>query len=251
MSLTRADSALKASALFAPAAVVPPPAGGFTTNDAFGVYHAWSAQSGDQVNPINSVIGTLAVLWDMAADVDTVNDARWKAKFSVNPNAVQQLSFAASASPYIYAYYPTTATPIPIVRNEELTLVDAQIQLGLGNFSNAITLINTVHQQAGGFSAPLTIAADYVDVRNALLKEQRISTILEASEDRTIALRMYGMATVSDTTWNATSGPDAAAVAGATAALGAPPVDLHTLVDPPPSTEADGRGGNYTLACTP
>jgi hypothetical protein len=62
---------------------------------------------------------------------------------------------------------------------------------------------------------------------------------------------MYGMATVSDTTWNATSGPDAAAVAGATAALGAPPVDLHTLVDPPPSTEADGRGGNYTLACTP
>jgi hypothetical protein len=90
-----------------------------------------------------------------------------------------------------------------------------------------------------------------VAVRNALLKEQRISTILEASEDRTIALRMYGMATVSDTTWNATSGPDALAVAGATSALGSRPVDLHTLVDPPPSTEVDGRGGNYTLTCSP
>jgi starch-binding outer membrane protein, SusD/RagB family len=249
-ALTRADSAAHASALFNPGALTTPQSGGFT-DDAFGVYHSWSAQSGDQLNPINGEIGTLAVLWDMVADVDTVNDARWHAKFAVNPNAVQQSSFAASASPYIYAYYPTVATPIPIVRNEELTLVDAQIQMGLGNLSNAITLINDVHQQVGGFSSPLVIAANYVAVRNALLKEQRISTILEGSEDRTIALRMYGMATVSDTTWNATSGPDAAAVAGATAALGAKPTDLHTLVDPPPSTEADGRGGSFTLACTP
>jgi hypothetical protein len=248
-ALTRADSAMHASALFSPAALTTPAPGGFT-DDAFGVYHSWSAQSSDQVNPINGEIGTLAVLWDMVADVDTVNDARWHAKFAVNPNTVQEPSFAASASPYIYAYYPTVATPLPIVRNEELVLVDAQIQLGLGNLTTATTLINDVHQQAGGFATPLTIAADYVDVRNALLKEQRISTILEGSEDRTIALRMYGMATVSDTTWDATSGPDAAAVAGATAALGAKPVDLHTLVDPPPSTETDGRGGSYTLTCS-
>src|SRR5580704_687522 len=250
-ALTRADSAINASALFSPTSLTPPAPGGFTTGDAFGVYHAWSAQSGDQVNPINDVVGTMAVLWDMVADVDTVNDVRWKNKFTVNPNAVQQLSFAASASPYIYAYYPSTGTPLPIVRNEELTLVDAQIKLGLGQFAAAITLLNDVHQGAGGFASPLAIAANYVAVRNALLKEQRISTILEASEDRTIALRMYGMATVSDTTWNATSGPDALAVAGATSALGSRPVDLHTLVDPPPSTEVDGRGGNYTLTCSP
>ena len=204
-ALTRADSAINASALFDPGALTTPAPGGFT-DDAFGVYHAWSAQSGDQLNPINGEVGTIAVLWDFVVDVDTVNDARWHAKFSVNPNAVQQSSFAASASPYIYAYYPTVSTPLPIVRNEELTLVDAQIQLGLGNLANAITLINDVHQQAGGFASPLAIAANYVAVRNALLKEQRISTILEGSEDRTIALRMYGMAAVSDTTWNATFG---------------------------------------------
>jgi starch-binding outer membrane protein, SusD/RagB family len=249
LALGRADSAMHASALFSPAALTTPAPGGFT-DDAFGVYHSWSAQSGDQLNPVNGVIGTLAVLWDMVADADTVNDARWHAKFAVNVNTVQT-SFAPAASPYSYAYYPSVSTPIPIVRNEELTLVDAQIQLGLGNLANATTLINTVHQQAGGFGAPLTIPADYVDVRNALLKEQRISTILEASEDRTISLRMYGMATVSDTTWNATSGPDAAAVVAATNALGAKPTDLHTLVDPPPATEADGRGGSFTLTCTP
>lgn len=249
LALGRADSAMHASALFSPGALTTPAPGGFT-DDAFGVYHSWSAQSGDQLNPINGEVGTLAVLWDMVVDVDTVNDARWHAKFAVNPNAVQQSSFAASASPYIYAYYPTVSTPLPIVRNEELVLVDAQIQLGLGNLPNAVTLINDVHQQAGGFGSPLVIAANYVAVRNALLKEQRISTILEGSEDRTIALRMYGMAAVSDTTWNATSGPDAAAVAGATSALGAKPTDLHTLVDPPPSTETDGRGGSFTLTCS-
>jgi hypothetical protein len=248
-ALGRADSAMHASALFSPGALTTPAPGGFT-DDAFGVYHSWSAQSGDQLNPINGEIGTLAVLWDMVADVDTVNDARWHAKFAVNPNTVQQSSFAASASPYIYAYYPTVSTPLPIVRNEELVLVDAQIQLGLGSLANAVTLINDVHQQAGGFGSPLVIATNYVAVRNALLKEQRISTILEGSEDRTIALRMYGMEVVSDTTWNATSGPDAAAVAGATSALGAKPTDLHTLVDPPPSTETDGRGGSYTLTCS-
>ncbi len=95
-------------------------------------------------------------------------------------------SFAGSASPYIYAYYPATGTPLPIVRNEELMLVDAQIKLGLGQLAAAITLINDVHQGAGGFASPLAITPDYVDVRNALLKEQRISTILEGSEDRTI-----------------------------------------------------------------
>jgi starch-binding outer membrane protein, SusD/RagB family len=249
-ALTRADSALHASALFNPAAITAPQTGGFTS-DAFGVYHSWSPQSGDQLNPINGIIGTLAVLWDMVADADTVNDARWHAKFAVNPNAVQQLAFAPAASPYIYSYYPTVSTPIPIVRNEELTLVDAQIQLGLGNLGAATSLINTVHQQAGGFATPLVIAAAYTNVRDALLKEQRISTILEASGDRDISIRMYGMATVSDTTWNATSGPDAVAVASATAALGAKPVDLHTLVDPPPSTEGDGRGGSFTLTCSP
>ena len=250
-ALTRADSALHASALFNPAAITAPQAGGFTA-DPFGVYHSWSPQSGDQLNPINGIIGTLAVLWDMVADADTVHDARWHAKFSVNPNAVQQLAFAPAASPYIYSYYPSVSTPIPIVRNEELTLIDAQIQLGLGNFAAATTLINTVHQQAGGFATPLVITAAYTNVRDALLKEQRISTILEGSGDRGyLDSQVYGMAAVSDTTWNATSGPDAAAVVSATAALGSKPVDLHTLVDPPPSTEADGRGGNYTLTCSP
>jgi hypothetical protein len=249
-ALTRADSALKASALFAPTSLTPPAPGGFVYGDAFTVSNAWSAQSGDQVNPINGQIGTMAVMWDLVADVDTVNDARWLAKMSLNPNKVQQSTFNGVASPYIYSYYSAPASPTPIVRNEELTLVDAQIQLGLGNLGGAITLINNVHQEAGGFTSPLSIAATYTAVRDSLMKEQRISTVLEGSEDRLIAIRMYGMEAVSDTTWNATSGPDAAGYATAKSSIGAF-TDLHTTILPPPASEGDGRGGSYTLQCSP
>ncbi len=248
-ALTRADSAIKASALFSPANITLPAAGGFPAADPYGVYHAFTAQSGDLVNPVNGNIGTMAVLWDLVADVDTVNDARWKAKFSVNPGTVSQPSFAGAASPYIYSYYGTPSSPIPIVRNDELALVDAQIQLGLGQYANAVTLINDVHQQAGGMSAinPASMTT-YAAVRDSLMKEQRITSVLEGSADRTIAIRMYGLAAVADTTWDATSGPDAAAKANADKAEGNFP-DLHTTLLPVPISEASGRGGNYTLSC--
>jgi starch-binding outer membrane protein, SusD/RagB family len=248
-ALTRADSALKASALFNPSAITSPTPGGFSTNDAYGVYHVFSAQSGDLTNYVNGIIGTYAVLWDLVADVDTVNDLRWKAKFAVNPNAVQQATFAPVASPYIYNYYPSVSTPIPIVRNEELTLIDAQIQLGLGAYGNAMNLINMVHQQAGGYATPLTVPADYLDVRNALLKEQRISTAIEASGDRMISIRMYDMAANADTTWQAHSGPDAAGVASVKTSTGTAPTDFHTTVLPIEETEIDGRGGHIALSC--
>jgi starch-binding outer membrane protein, SusD/RagB family len=247
-ALTRADSAIKASALFNPAAIAPPTAGGFVYGDPYTVSNAWSAQSGDQVNPINGEIGSLAILWDLVADVDTLHDARWAAKFSVNPVHAGKTPFSGIASPYIYSYYGSPSSPTPILRNEELTLLDAQIQLGLGNYGAAITLINDVHEEAGGYAAPLSIAATYTAVRDSLMREQRISTVLEGSEDRLITIRMYGMEAVSDTTWDATSGPDAAGAAAAKQSIGAF-ADLHTTVLPPPATEVDARGGSYTAVC--
>jgi starch-binding outer membrane protein, SusD/RagB family len=247
-ALTRADSAIRNSALYNPAALTTPAAGGYTYTDPYTVSHAWSPQSGDQVNPINGQIGTFAVLWDLVADVDTVHDARWKAKFGANTNGIQQPTYNGIASPYIYTYYPTTSSPTPIVRNEELVLVEAQILLGEGQLGNAVTLINQVHTLAGGMSSITVSPLTYTAVRDTLMKEQRISTAIDGSEDRVIAIRMYGLPTISDTTWNATEGPDAAAATAAMMVQGAF-VDLHTTVLPPPATEPGGRGGNYTVTC--
>jgi hypothetical protein len=238
-SLTRADSAMTASALYNVALTTPEP-GGFTENGA-GVYWDFSPTSSDLVNPINGALGVWVTLRYLVADVDTLNDARWKAKFVPQPAQypLQISEDAFMAWGDLYDYYSSPSSPIPIIRNESMYLERAQIQLGLGNLAEAITLINNVHQQAGGFGSPLSIAATYTAVRDTLLKEQRISTVFEPSGDRLISLRMYGLQTVADTTWSSAAAPR-------------PPggVDLHTTVVPIPSTESEGRGAaGYARTC--
>jgi propanediol dehydratase small subunit len=106
-------------------------------------------------------------------------------------------------------------------------LIRAQIQLALNHLANALTYINAVRTNVGGLS-PVS-GADYVTVRDLLLKEQRPSLVFEASGDRAIALRMYHLESVADTTWGSR--------------------DLHTTVVPIEQAEIEGRNGNYTLTC--
>ena len=227
-ALNAAQTALTASALTAIPLTTPAP-GGFTENSA-GVYWDYSSQSGDIVNPINAQAGIWQTLLGYTRDVDTTGDARWHAKFVKQTHQLQiPADLPIADTNWFYAYYPSTSSPVPIIRNENLVLYEAQVQLGLGNFAQAITLINQVHQQSGGYGSPLTIAATYTAVRDSLMKEQRISTVFEASGDRAIAIRMYGLQTVDLTTWGA--------------------ADLHTSLLPIPTSEVGGRGGNYTATC--
>lgn len=216
-ALLRADSAILASALYQPLQLAPPAAGAFSDPNA--VYHSFSGTSGDVVNPINSEIGTLRMMNEFVATVDTA-DLRWKAKFIANPAPAQQVAYSGVTAPYIIDFYPTVGSPIPIVRNEELVLVHAQIRLGLNDLAGAWNLMNTVRTTVGGLSAE-TPTADYVTTRDALMREQRISTVLEGSGDRAIAIRMYGLAAVADTTWGAN--------------------DTHATILPIPITELSGR----------
>jgi hypothetical protein len=233
-SLATALADLEASALWDTTALAANTSGGFIA-DAHTVVFDFSAASGDIVNPIQGSIGTEAQLNDFIADVDTANDLRFKAKFIVNPNPVQLPSYNIVASKYLYDMSPSPGSSIPITRNEELTLIAAQIELGMGNYTQAIALANIVRTQVGGLPAA-TVSATYTGARDFLMKEQRISTTWEASADRTIAIRMYGMAAVSDTTWQH---EDPAVTSG----------DPHTTIMPIPSTEVNGRGGSFTTTC--
>ena len=209
--------------------LTPPAPGGFTENSA-GVFWDYSSQSGDLVNPINAQAGIWQTLIGFTKDVDTVADARFLAKFVPQSHQLQiPADLPIADTSWFYAYYAGTSAPVPIIRNENLVLYRAQVHLGLGDFGTAITLINQVHQQSGGFGSPLSIAANYTAVRDSLLKEQRISTVFEASGDRAISIRMYGLQTAVDTTWGAK--------------------DLHTTLLPIPTTEISARGGNYTATC--
>ena len=230
-ALTRADSAANASSLFTPTSLSPEPNSGWTDSPD-GVVWDYSAQAGDLVNPLNSQQGVWVTLRTLVADVDTLNDLRWKAKFGINPFVLQLVQYDSIVVKTLYNAYAATSTPIPIIRSEGLVLDDAQIQLGLGNLAAAATLVNDVHQQVGGFPSaiayplgPLTFKA----VRDTLMKEERISTVFESSNDRLISIRMYNLQATADTTFGT--------------------ADLHTTVIPVPAAEIQGRGGNYTLTC--
>lgn len=239
-ALARADSALTASALYNPSVIAPPVAGNFAL-DQYGVYHTFSGQSGDLQNAVLQYYYNFDTSWDLFYDVDTA-DLRYKNKFVPDPFPVQLSQYAGVSNALIYLPYATVSSPFPIVRAEELALVRAQIQLGLGNYATAISLINQVHMQAGGFASPLSIAPTYTAVRDSLLKEQRISTVFEPSNDRMIALRMYHLESVADTTWQATSGPDAATDAALKS------TDYHNTVANVPLVEVTERGG-WNLKC--
>jgi hypothetical protein len=227
-ALTRADSAATASAFYTPVSLSPEPTGGWTDGTP-GVFWDWSAQAGDVVNPLNAGEGVWVTLKTLAADVDTINDLRWKAKFGPDPFPLQLTQYDSISTRDLYNAYPATSSPIPIIRPEGLVLIRAQIQLGLGNFAEATTLVNNVHESVGGFLNPLNIAANYTAVRDSLMKEQRISMAFEGSNDRLISIHIYNLQTVADTTFHK--------------------LDLHTTVIPVPASEVEGRGGHYTVTC--
>src|SRR6185312_10864965 len=119
--------------------------------------------------------------------------------------------------------YPSPSSPMPIIRSETLNLIEAQIRLGLGDNAGALALINDVRTEVGGV-AP-SAASTYPALRNQILQEQQISTLMEGGADRLISIRMYSVAALVDTTWEHTS-------------FG---TDVHTTVYPLTSEELNGR----------
>lgn len=240
-ALAKADTDIKASALYNPAALGPPMAGSpIQASDPNGVFLDFSGAAGDQQNTISVQNATLYLLASLSSDLDTL-DLRVRNKFTKNDQPNGQGTYGAFLLPcnfhdcgpssvgVTYAEYPTVASSIPVIRNEELVLLRAQVHIGQGDFAGAATYVNDVRTAVGGrpaYGAP--VGTDYVHTREALLHEQRLSTIYEGSGDRTISLRFYGLAASRLNTF---------------------PNDLHTTILPITKSEADARNGNLGVTC--
>ncbi len=208
-----------------------------------GVFHTFSTTSNDVQNPINTNAAAIWVLQDAMAEIDTL-DNRFVAKFGDAGAANGPTSVGAHiASSWHYVNNISGNAPIPVVRNVELQFLLARAHLAKGDFATAIALVNGVRTAVGGLPAA-AVAADYVDARNFLLAEQRVSTMTEALGDRLDALRDLNLVAARDTTWSARSGPDGIAnqIAGGTK-------DFQTSVIAIPLGESGARNGNITPAC--
>jgi starch-binding outer membrane protein, SusD/RagB family len=231
-ALVSADSAVHASSLYNPAALEPPTAGNFS--DPLAVYHNYSATSGDLDNPVTFAVGqttTVFVLDTVASEIAAGGDLR-ATKLIVNSSSPQSgagpTANAVAANDITVGFYQSAGSPIPIIRNEELVLIEAAIQLGEGNLANAVTSINAIRSQVGNVP-PYAGALTYTAVRDQLLHEMRASNIGEPGEERMMAVRNYGLQMQETTTWGAT--------------------DKHTTLLPIPIQESGPRNGNITPSC--
>jgi starch-binding outer membrane protein, SusD/RagB family len=158
---------------------------------ATGVSHSWSNNSGDQ---------PLQYLYDpsgnqMRVQKDFVTQAQLRADGSVDlrvSTKTQKLdvrTFKNLTSEYRFTNYSSAASPLPIIRNEELILLRAEANIGLGNKAAAIADLNVIRTRSGGL-APLP--ADYSgDLLTELLYNKRYSLAWEGGH-RWLDLRHYG-----------------------------------------------------------
>ena len=156
-----------------------------------GAYHTFGSSSGDIVNALHDPEGrALNAHHSLRADaqlrLNGERDLRFQAKVAAREEPVTTFGVTAHD---LFIRYDSPTAPVPIIRNEELILLRAEANIGLGNLATALQDINLVRTTSGGlqpYAGPVTPAA----VLDALLYEKRYSLLFEGH--RWIDLRHYG-----------------------------------------------------------
>ena len=172
-----------------------------TTAAAFnvGVYDTY-APSPDSPNSLTQATNTslyahMSFQSDAQLQASGQPDARYLAKIRTGLpsrqgpiNAGQSTSAVSTLG---FSIWPTTSSPIPIIRNEELILLRAEAKEGTGDKAGAIADLNIVRTGSGGLPAlTLTSASPDSAIVTAILYEKRYSLMAEGA--RWSDMRRYG-----------------------------------------------------------
>ncbi len=165
---------------------------------SLGVYHVYSTASGDALNGVSPQVSNDQLAHpSLEADVATRTqpdgsaDRRYTAK--VNKLATPRTAPQSAGIPTALQYriYPTNVSPTPVIRNEELILLRAEANLGLGNLAAALADINVIRTRSGGLAATTLTAGSGRDaVLTELLYQKRLSLLFEGH--RWVDVRRYG-----------------------------------------------------------
>jgi hypothetical protein len=156
-----------------------------------GVYHTFSSSSGDVANGIFDPEGRAlnahpSLRADAQLRADQSRDLRFQAKVAARAAPVTTQGITALD---LFTVYKSPNDPVPIIRNEELILLRAEANLGLGNVAAALTDINFIRTTSGGLAA-YSGAQTPAAVLDELLYNKRYSLLWEGH--RWIDLRHYG-----------------------------------------------------------
>jgi hypothetical protein len=175
---------------------------GFSLNT--GVFHVYSTSAGDATNGlINPVIVAHPKLETEAQlQSDGKPDARYTAKVAKikNPMTGAIVTVTAQQDSVVksdigFQIYTSSASSVPVIRNEELILLKAEALWFTGDQTGAVNELNFVRTRAGGSKltpldpAMITTDTTFID---KLLYERRYSLMFEGGH-RWIDLRRFGI----------------------------------------------------------
>jgi hypothetical protein len=184
-----------------------------------GVYFTFSTSSGDLPNPL--VDGNLH-LNPQVSDSLQSGDRRGVKIVAAPQLSVQGLTYRSN-------FRVSQTQPIAYLKSEELVLLRAQANVGLGDLVGALADVNLVRAASGGLP-PLPPFADASAAIDAILREKRYSLLLESAH-RLVDLRAYRRL-------------------NATYFKKERPGDVFVKALPIPQNESDQRNGNVTPVCS-
>jgi hypothetical protein len=155
----------------------------------FGAYHVYSSGLNDQgsemyEDPTASFIKLMA--HPSFADDAESGDLRFASKVTVRDTSLPVITYDNLTSNLAPTMWSSNYDPVAIIRNEELILLRAEANIGLGNYSEAEADLNIVRSAAG--LAPYS-GTDGSNALDRLLYEKRYSLFLEGH--RLIDMRHY------------------------------------------------------------
>lgn len=121
-----------------------------------GPFNTFSTVAGDAQNPLFEASPRV---WyahpSLAASAQKKADGTPDNRFLTKVKATPSITRAGITTAWTFQVYSSTTAPMPIVRNEELILLRAEANLGLGNTAAAIQDINFIRANSGGLP-PIT-----------------------------------------------------------------------------------------------
>jgi len=156
-----------------------------------GVYHTFSTNSGDLDNNLIStnIFAHPSIVTDADRKPDGSVDARVERKIrKLSPEDAGSAADGRLTSDLAFTMYSSGNSSVPIIRNEELILLRAEANIGLGNLDLAVNDINFIRTRSGDLAGRTDLNAS--NILDELLKQKRYSLLFEGGH-RWIDLRRY------------------------------------------------------------
>lgn len=164
-----------------------------TASFDLGAYDVYGTGSGDQTNGLyqpSDDPNIRANPFD-SASAQMQSNGQMDDRYLRKTRAINFRSFSGPGSDIGFNMYTSLTSPVPIIRNEELLLLRAEANIGLGNLGAALTDLNEVRTKSGKLD-PLPAFTSHDQALNALLYEKQFSLLFEGGH-RWIDLRHYGL----------------------------------------------------------